>query len=177
MLPYLTVPSFNTVSAFWNSKTSYFDSRNSYNILRGAWRKFLNKISMHLGIKGDLETGTDKLAKWTIIPHRTESKKLSSQRLFIQPTWVVVTWPDSSIGSKQSKNKNPVSKSSIPLLGVKLKRRWYVFCLFSQMYLCSASSFKRSQRGLSIDVAEHRSFLKITKIRTTPVVVSHPKQV
>jgi len=33
--------------------------------------------------------------------------------------------------------------------------------LFSKVGLCSAISFKRSRRELSIDVAEHRSMLKI----------------
>jgi len=46
------------------------------------------------------------------------------------------------------------------LLGVKPKRGWYVFCLFFKIALCSAVLFKRSRRGLSIDVAEHSSMLK-----------------
>jgi len=45
-------------------------------------------------------------------------------------------------------------------LGVKPKRGWYVFGLFFMAGLCSAISFKRSRRELSIDVAQHRSILK-----------------
>jgi len=40
----------------------------------------------------------------------------------------------------------------------------------------SATSFKRSQGELSIDVAEHRSIVE-TNRRTTPVLVPHPKKV
>ena len=50
--------------------------------------------------------------------------------------------------------------NAIPVLGVKPKRGWYVFWLFFKIGLCSAISFKRSQRELSIDVAEHTSMLK-----------------
>ena len=54
-----------------------------------------------------------------------------------------------------SKNKTPILKNAIPVLGVKLKR------LSSfKVDLCSATSFKRSRRELSIDVAEHRSILE-----------------
>jgi len=52
----------------------------------------------------------------------------------------------------------------------------YVFWLFFKG-LCSAISLKRSRRELSIDVAEHRSTLKITKKSITPVLVSYPKQI
>jgi len=38
-------------------------------------------------------------------------------------------------------------------------REWCVF-LFSEVDLCSAISFKRSRRELSIDVAEHRVMFK-----------------
>jgi len=42
--------------------------------------------------------------------------------------------------------------------------------------LCSATSFKRSPRELSIDVAEHR-YILITVIHTNPLLVSHRKYV
>jgi len=58
------------------------------------------------------------------------------------------------------KNNAPVLGNAIPVLGVKPKWGWYVFWLFFQIGLCSAMSFKRSRRELSIDVAEHRSMLK-----------------
>jgi len=46
-------------------------------------------------------------------------------------------------------------------IGVSLKlRELCVFWLFFQIDPCSAISFKRSRRELSIDVAEHRSMLK-----------------
>jgi len=48
----------------------------------------------------------------------------------------------------------------IPVLGVKPKLGWYVFLLFFKIGLCSAISFKRSRRELSIDVAEHRFMSK-----------------
>jgi len=78
---------------------------------------------------------------------------------------------------EHSKNKTPVSGNAIPVLGVKPKRGRYVFWLFFKIGLCSAISFKRSRRELSIDVAEHRSTLKNYQIRTTPVLVSYPKQI
>jgi len=46
------------------------------------------------------------------------------------------------------------------VLGVKPKQWWYVFWYFFKIGLCSALSFKRSPRELSIYVAEHRSMLK-----------------
>ena len=49
--------------------------------------------------------------------------------------------------------------------------------LFFKTDLSSAISFKRSRRELFIAVAEHRYTLKNTKIRSTPVLVSYPKQV
>jgi len=59
-----------------------------------------------------------------------------------------------------SKNEIPVIRSSIPVLGVKLKWGWYVFWLFFRIGQCSAISFKRFRREVSIDVAEHRSIVK-----------------
>jgi len=60
---------------------------------------------------------------------------------------------------RSSKNKTPVLGNSIPVLDVKLKRG-YVFWIFFKIDLCSATSFERSRRELSIDVAEHRSMLR-----------------
>ena len=45
-------------------------------------------------------------------------------------------------------------------MGLKPKRVWYAFWLVFEIGLCSAISFERSRRELSIDVAEHRSILK-----------------
>ena len=56
--------------------------------------------------------------------------------------------------------KHPVLGNAIPVLGVKLKRGLYVLWSFFKIALCSAISFKRSRRELSIDVAEHRSTLR-----------------
>ena len=39
-----------------------------------------------------------------------------------------------------------------------------MFWLFFEIDLCSAISFKRSQRELSIDVAEHRSILEHKRV-------------
>jgi len=60
----------------------------------------------------------------------------------------------------QSKDKTPVLGKALPFLGVKPKREWYVFWLFFRIGLCSAISFKRSRRELSIDGAEHTSIMK-----------------
>ena len=54
---------------------------------------------------------------------------------------------------------NPVSRNAMPVLGVRPKWGWYVLFFF-KIGLCSAISFKRSRRELSVDVAEHRSILK-----------------
>jgi len=70
---------------------------------------------------------------------------------------------------------------SIRVLGVKPKRRWYVFRLFFKIGLCSAISFKRSRWELSIDVAEHRSVWKncqytyYTRFNFIPKTGSSPK--
>jgi len=66
----------------------------------------------------------------------------------------------SSFSPVHSKNRTPVLGNAIPVLGVKLKRGWYVIWLFFKIDLCSAISFKRSRRELSVDVAEHRPILK-----------------
>jgi len=58
------------------------------------------------------------------------------------------------------KKQNPVVVNAVPILGVKPKRGWYVYWLFFKIDLCSAISFKRSRRELSIDVAERKSMLK-----------------
>jgi len=50
--------------------------------------------------------------------------------------------------------------TATPVSCLEPKRGYYVFWLFSKIGLCSATSFKRSRRELSIDVAEHRSMLK-----------------
>jgi len=62
--------------------------------------------------------------------------------------------------SLHSKNRTLVLGNAVTVLGMKPKRGCYVFRLFFKMGLCSAISFKRSRRELSIDVAEHRSILK-----------------
>jgi len=54
----------------------------------------------------------------------------------------------------------PVLGIAIPVLGEKLKLEWYVFWLFFEIDLGSATSFKRSRRDLSVDVSEDRSILK-----------------
>jgi len=59
-----------------------------------------------------------------------------------------------------SKNKTPVLGNAIPVLGLKIKRGWYVIWLFFKIDLCSAMSYRRSRRELFIDVPEHRSMLK-----------------
>jgi len=69
--------------------------------------------------------------------------------------------------------QNHVLGNAIPVLGAKPKRGWCVFWLFFRIgilrvlvifqnrhIMCSAISFKRSRRELSIDVAEPRSTLK-----------------
>jgi len=68
---------------------------------------------------------------------------------------------ESSPYNIRSKNKTPFWGNAIPVFGVETKRVWYVFWLFFRIGLCSAISFIRSRRELSIDVAEHRSTLKI----------------
>jgi len=50
--------------------------------------------------------------------------------------------------------------SSVPVFNVKGKQWYYVFLLAFKINLCLATSFKRSRRELSIDVADHRSMLK-----------------
>jgi len=60
-----------------------------------------------------------------------------------------------------SQNKTPNFWNALSVLGLKPKRGWYVIWLFLRIGICSAISFKRSRRELSIDVAEHRSVLKI----------------
>ena len=61
-------------------------------------------------------------------------------------------------------------------MGVKPKQAWHVFWLFFKIGLRPAISFERSRQELSIDVADVSVGLcwKITKIRTTPVLVSYP---
>ena len=73
----------------------------------------------------------------------------------------IVPGPGRALGSltlsylifEHNKNKTPVLGNAIPVLGVKRKPGWYVFWLFFEIGLCSAISFKRSRRELSIDVA------------------------
>jgi len=64
---------------------------------------------------------------------------------------------------------------------MKPKRVWYVFWLFFKMSLCSAISFKRSLRELSIDAAEQRSTVKNYRntqySRISYPLVPYPKQV
>ena len=77
-----------------------------------------------------------------------------------------------------SKNKTRVLERATPDLGVKLKRRLYIFVYFLvlrlvwllfKIGLCSGISFERSRRKLSINMAEHGLYRKITKIRTGTV--------
>jgi len=49
--------------------------------------------------------------------------------------------------------------------------------LFLKISICSAISFERYRRELSINVAGHRSTLKSYQISTTAVLVSYSKQV
>ena len=46
------------------------------------------------------------------------------------------------------------------MLGVKLKRRWYVFWPLFKVDLCSATSMESSRRDLFNDMAEHGAILK-----------------
>ena len=62
------------------------------------------------------------------------------------------------IWRQHCRNKTP--GNAIPVLSMKLQLGWYVFWLFFKIDLCSAISFKRSRRELSIDVAEHKSMSK-----------------
>jgi len=48
----------------------------------------------------------------------------------------------------------------LPVLRKKLREGQYVIWLFYKIDLCLTTSFQRSQRELSIDVAERRSILK-----------------
>jgi len=59
-----------------------------------------------------------------------------------------------------SKNNTPVLGNAVPVLGVKLKREYYVFGLVFEIGLRPATSFERSRGKLSRNVAEHRSMLK-----------------
>jgi len=73
--------------------------------------------------------------------------------------------------SIHSKNKICVLGNAIPVLGMKPKQGVVLFWLFFKVDLCSALSFKRYRRELSFDEAEHVGLsLKMTKIRTTPVL-------
>jgi len=76
--------------------------------------------------------------------------------------WEVNTCRNAKCSSHRSNTMKtkPVMGNAIPVLGVKPKRVWCVVWLFFKIGLCSAVSFKRSRRELSIDVAEHRSMLK-----------------
>jgi len=47
---------------------------------------------------------------------------------------------------------------------------WYVLSLFFKVGLCSAISFNRSRRELSIDVAEHRSTFKSKRVVRISVI-------
>jgi len=58
-----------------------------------------------------------------------------------------------------SKNKTLGLGNAKPVLGVNQNRGWYELWLFFKIGLCSAISFKRSRRELSIDVAEHGAIL------------------
>ena len=69
-----------------------------------------------------------------------------------------------------------VLRSSAPIFGVELKRK-YFFCLFFKIGLCSAISFKRSRGGLSTDVAEHTSISKNHRNSYNTRLVSHLKEV
>jgi len=68
--------------------------------------------------------------------------------------------PKTDFAFPKQQKLNCVMGNAIPVLGVKPKREWYVFWLFFKVGLCSAISFKRSRRELSIYVAEHKSIVE-----------------
>ena len=74
-----------------------------------------------------------------------------------------------------TEKRNPVLGNAVPVLGVKPKRGLCVFWGFFKIDLCSAISFKRSRRELSIDVAEHRSILKNSQYTHNPRFSFIPK--
>jgi len=74
-----------------------------------------------------------------------------------------------------SENKTFVSGSSTPVLGVKPKRRHFVFRLFFNVDLCSATSMENSRRDLLNDVAEHRPILKNNQTTYEPRFSFTPK--
>jgi len=59
-----------------------------------------------------------------------------------------------------SKNKIPVLRNAIPVLGVKPKWGRYVLWSYFKIDLCPATSMESSRRDLWNDVAEHRSIVK-----------------
>ena len=62
--------------------------------------------------------------------------------------------------------------------GCETKTRVYVFRLFFKVGLCSAISFERSRRELIPLIWLNIGLCwKFSKIRTTPVLLSHPEQV
>jgi len=71
--------------------------------------------------------------------------------------------------------QNPRFGNAVPVSGMKLKRGSAFFFYFFNIDLCSTLSMEISRRDLLSDMAEHRLSLKVTKIRTTPVLVSHSK--
>jgi len=80
--------------------------------------------------------------------------------------WILsnVEWPVFhsaifAIKVEHSKTKTPFWGTLNTCFGCKNKTR-VVFWLLFKIGLCSAISFKRSRRELSIDVAEHRPILK-----------------
>jgi len=86
-----------------------------------------------------LVTEFPPLRPWAKVHSRHRPMATSRQQ---ETMWCVV----------HSENKSPVSGSFTPVLGVKLKRDWYVFWLFFKIDLCSATLMKSSRRDLSNDV-------------------------
>jgi len=60
------------------------------------------------------------------------------------------------------------------VLVMKLKRLVRIWLLFNADR-CSATSMESSRRVLLNDMAEHRTSLEKTKMRTTPILVSNPQ--
>ena len=67
-----------------------------------------------------------------------------------------MTWQDVSV-SDHSWNKTPFGECYTCFGYGKPKRGWYIFWIIFKIGLCSAISFKRSRRELSIDVDERSS--------------------
>jgi len=76
-----------------------------------------------------------------------------------------------------SKKETPVLGSSVPVLGMKLKRGWQVFWSFLKIDRCSATSMESSRRDVFNDMVGHSAILKNVQNTYYPVLVPHPEQV